>query len=110
MTVERRRDNQQWLLDYLVKTTGRVQNLDNVFLKRGVHVLALDGPGQGMSNLRKIRVDADNYADAGRAAIDFLVARPEVDAEQIALLGLSMGSYWAPLIASRDRRGKGRAR
>jgi pimeloyl-ACP methyl ester carboxylesterase len=80
--------------------------LDNLFLKRGVHVLALDGPGQGMSNLRKIRVDADNYADAGRAALDYLAARPEVDADQIALLGLSMGSYWAPLIASRDPRVK----
>src|SRR5919202_1995062 len=80
--------------------------LDNLFLKRGVHVLALDGPGQGVSNIRKIRVDADNYADAGRAALDYLAGRPEVDADQIALFGLSMGSYWAPLIASRDRRGE----
>ncbi len=78
--------------------------LDNLFVKRGVHVLALDGPGQGASNLRKIRVDADNYADAGRAAIDWLVGRPEVDAERLGLLGMSMGTYWAPLVASRDRR------
>src|SRR5713226_3447713 len=26
MRLERQRDNQQWLLDYLVKVTGRVQN------------------------------------------------------------------------------------
>jgi pimeloyl-ACP methyl ester carboxylesterase len=80
--------------------------LDNLFVKRGVHVLALDGPGQGISNLRKIRVDADNYAEAGRATLDYLVERREVDPDQIALLGLSMGSYWAPLIASRDGRVK----
>lgn len=80
--------------------------LDNLFLERGVHVLAIDGPGQGISNLRKIRVDADNYADAGRAAIDYLLTRPEVDADRIALMGMSMGTYWAPLIATRDRRVK----
>jgi hypothetical protein len=27
--TERRRDNQQWILDWLVKTTGRVQNFAN---------------------------------------------------------------------------------
>jgi dienelactone hydrolase len=78
--------------------------LDNIFVKRGVHVLVIDGPGQGASNLRKIRVDVENYAEAGRAAIDWLRARPEVDGERIGLLGMSMGTYWAPLIASRDRR------
>jgi dipeptidyl aminopeptidase/acylaminoacyl peptidase len=80
--------------------------LDNLFLERGVNVLVIDGPGQGASNLRKIRVDADNYADAGRAAIDYLLTRPEVDSARIGLMGLSMGTYWAPLIASRDQRVK----
>jgi pimeloyl-ACP methyl ester carboxylesterase len=80
--------------------------LDNLFLKRGVHVLAIDGPGQGVSNLRKMRVDAENYAAAGRAVVDYLLTRPEVDPERIGLLGLSMGTYWAPLIASEDHRVK----
>ena len=80
--------------------------LDNLFLDRDVHVLVIDGPGQGVSNLRKIRVDADNYADAGRAAIDYLLTRPEVEPERIGLMGMSMGTYWAPLIASRDQRVK----
>lgn len=80
--------------------------LDNVFLRRGVHVLVIDGPGQGTSNIRKIRVDAENYATAGTACIDWLAKRPEVDAERIGLLGMSMGTYWAPLIASRDHRVK----
>jgi dienelactone hydrolase len=80
--------------------------LDNVFLRRGVHVLAIDGPGQGSSNIRKIRVNAENYAAAGTAAIDWLVKRPEVDADRIGILGMSMGTYWAPLIASRDHRVK----
>src|SRR5919202_5856050 len=80
--------------------------LDNLFLDRDVHVLVVDGPGQGVSNVRKIRVDADNYADAGRAAIDYLLTRPEVEPERIGLMGMSMGTYWAPLIASRDQRVK----
>ena len=29
MRTERRRDNQQWILDWMVKTTGRVQNFAN---------------------------------------------------------------------------------
>ena len=76
------------------------------FLARGVHFAAMDGPGQGMSNMRKIRVTDDNYERAGRAVIDALAKRPEVDAERIGLMGRSMGSFWAPRIASVDKRVK----
>ncbi len=78
--------------------------LDNLFLQRGVNVLVIDGPGQGSSNIRKIRVDAENYAEAGSAAVDFLLARPEVDGDRIAVMGMSMGTYWAPLITTKDHR------
>ncbi len=77
---------------------------NNHFLHRGMHMLSIDGPGQGVSNIRKIRVTVDNYEKAGRAFIDYLVQRPEVDAERIGLFGISMGSYWAPRIAAHDRR------
>jgi dienelactone hydrolase len=71
-----------------------------------MNTLAIDGPGQGESLLRKIWVDEDNYGRAGRAAIDFLVKRPEVDANRIGLHGTSMGTYWGPLIAIEDSRVK----
>jgi pimeloyl-ACP methyl ester carboxylesterase len=76
------------------------------FLQRGVHYTAMDGPGQGISNLRKIRVTDDNYESAGKAVIDYLAARPEIDAERIGVTGRSMGSFWAPRIAALDPRVK----
>jgi len=76
----------------------------NDILRRGMHACAMDGPGQGMSNIRKIRVTSDNYERAVKAVIDVLENRPEIDAEKIAVLGISMGSYWAPRSAAIDRR------
>ncbi|MBI3015493.1 MAG: alpha/beta hydrolase [Candidatus Tectomicrobia bacterium] len=70
------------------------------FLERGLAVLRLDGPGQGTSNLRKIRVTATNYAEAGTAALELLARRPEVDPERIAIFGVSMGSYWGTLVGA----------
>lgn len=80
--------------------------LANPFARRGMHVLAIDGPGQGISNLRKIRVTDDNYERAASAAIDWLVQRPEVDADQIVIAGSSFGSHWGPRTAAIDRRVK----
>jgi pimeloyl-ACP methyl ester carboxylesterase len=77
---------------------------DHPFVARGMHCLHLDGPGQGTSNIRKLRVTLDNYERAGSAAIDYLVDRPEVDAEQIVVAGFSMGSYWGMRLAARDPR------
>lgn len=81
-----------------------VDALNHPFVARGMNCLHIDGPGQGTSNIRKIRVTLDNYERAGSAAIDFLEKRPEVDAEQIALSGFSMGSYWGMRMAADDKR------
>jgi pimeloyl-ACP methyl ester carboxylesterase len=78
--------------------------LQNDMLRRGMHGCAMDGPGQGMSNIRKIRVTADNYQRAVKAVIDALVARPEIDPERIGVFGISMGSFWAPQAAAFDDR------
>jgi pimeloyl-ACP methyl ester carboxylesterase len=74
------------------------------FVERGLNCLHLDGPGQGTSNIRKIRVTSDNYEQAGSAAIDYLCQRPEVDSEKIGVSGFSMGSFWGMRLAARDRR------
>ena len=78
----------------------------NDMLRRGMHACAIDGPGQGMSNIRKIRVTDDNYERAAKAVIDYLVSRPEIDAEKIGVFGISMGSFWGPRIAAHDPRVK----
>ena len=77
---------------------------NNHYVARGMNTLMIDGPGQGESLMREIWVDEENYGRAGKAAIDYLVTRPEVDAEKIGAHGTSMGSYWAPLTAIHDSR------
>lgn len=79
--------------------------LDNRFYNRGMNVLVIDGPGQGEARLRGICDDEhDKYQRAGRAAVDWLVDQPEVDADRIGVFGWSMGSYWAPRVAHEDNR------
>ena len=67
----------------------------NIGKERGFHILAMDGPGQGNSNIQKIRSVGDNYERAGAAVISYLKTRPEIDGDKIAIYGISMGSYWS---------------
>ncbi len=64
------------------------------FLKRGMTVLAIDGPGQGeMEFEHAMRFD---YEVPVRYAIDYLESRPDVDASRVGLMGVSLGGYYAP--------------
>jgi cephalosporin-C deacetylase-like acetyl esterase len=75
-------------------------------LERGIAVLAIDGPGQGETRERGINCTASNYEDAGKLACDFLVKRPEIDSDRLAIMGSSMGSYWGPRVAAVEPRFK----
>lgn len=77
---------------------------NNPVIRRNMHMIAMDGPGQGMSNIRKIRVTHDNYERAASAVIDYLLTRPEVDPGGIVMFGNSMGSFWAIHTAASDSR------
>ncbi|MEM2484521.1 MAG: alpha/beta hydrolase [Candidatus Caldarchaeum sp.] len=72
------------------------------FLERGFGVLSVDGPGIGesLNPKRKIPLTEDNFAKAGRACIDYLKTRKDVDPENICVYGVSMGSFWAVQVAS----------
>jgi dienelactone hydrolase len=73
-------------------------------LDRGWAMLLVDTPGRGSSiYLKGIRTRPD-YEVPGKACIDFLVSRAEVDAERIALLGISMAGYYAPRVAAFEKR------
>jgi len=76
----------------------------NVFTRRGLAVMSIDGPGQGESLARGFHVTLDNYQRAVRAVIDYVETRPEIDAARIGIMGMSMGSYWAPSSAAEDPR------
>lgn len=77
---------------------------DNPFSKRGMNLLCIDGPGQGITNLRGIKVTSTNYENAASAAVDYLLSRSDVGQNGVAVSGISMGSYWAMRLASIDSR------
>jgi len=72
------------------------------FLRRGMAVLAIDGPGQGeMEFTHPMRHD---YEVPVRAAIDYLETRPDINATRIGLLGVSLGGYYAARAAAFEPR------
>ena len=76
-------------------------------LERGIAVLALEGPGQGECCVREIHPTATNWMQAGPAVLSWLRSQSEVDADRVALSGVSMGSFWGTQVASVDDRLKG---
>ncbi len=73
-------------------------------IKRGMAVLSLEGPGQGEVSLRMpIRPD---YESTAAAAIDYLTARGDVDADRIGINGASLGGYYAARVAAHEPRVK----
>jgi dipeptidyl aminopeptidase/acylaminoacyl peptidase len=74
------------------------------FLRRGMAVLAIDGPGQGeMEFEHPMRFD---YEVPAGYAIDYLESRPDVDASRVGLMGVSLGGYYAPRAAAFEPRVK----
>ncbi|MGH9107977.1 MAG: alpha/beta hydrolase family protein [Acidimicrobiales bacterium] len=73
-------------------------------VRRGVGCLVVDGPGNGESiRFRGLPLRPD-YETAGRAAIDYLEGRPEVDAGRVGVMGISLGGYYAARCASKEPR------
>lgn len=73
-------------------------------LERGYNVLAFDGPGQGTMLIDRgvpLRPDWENVITP---VVDYLLARPDVDPEQIVVAGLSLGGYLAPRAATAEHR------
>jgi naringenin degradation protein FdeB len=74
------------------------------FAKRGIHTLAIDGPGQGETQrLRQIHSRPD-YEVPGTAAYEYVAARPEVDPKRVAVMGYSFGGYQAPRVVAFEKR------
>lgn len=72
------------------------------FLRRGMAVLAIDGPGQGeMEFDHPMRHD---YEVPARYAIDYLESRSDVDAKRVGMMGVSLGGYYAARAAAFEPR------
>ena len=74
--------------------------------KRGMACLILDGPGNGESiRFRGMPARHDSEV-AGSASIDYLEKRGDVDKDRIAVMGVSLGGYFAPRAAAFEKRFK----
>jgi pimeloyl-ACP methyl ester carboxylesterase len=90
------------LIPGLDSTKEEFFTLEEVFLRRGMATLAIDGPGQGECGYAlPIRPD---YEVAVAAALDVLAGREDLDLERVGALGVSLGGYYAPRAAAFEPR------
>lgn len=76
------------------------------FRRRGVSVLFVDQPGNGGSlRLQKLYGRADTETPV-KVCVDYLETRPDVDANRLGVVGLSLGGYYAPRAAAFEKRFK----
>lgn len=73
-------------------------------VRRGIHVLAIDGPGQGEALRLQGIPSRYDYEVPARAALDYLAGRDDVDSKRVAVMGFSMGGYYAPRAAAMEPR------
>ena len=71
---------------------------------RGIHTLAVDGPGQGEALRLQNIVSRFDFDVAGTAAYEYAITRSEVDPKRVAVMGSSMGGYYAPRCAALEPR------
>ena len=70
------------------------------FMRHGVALFAIDLPGTGESPHAVATPESDRIF---AAALDYLAARPEVDARRIVVQGRSWSGYWAAKLAITQR-------
>ncbi|MDH4149956.1 MAG: alpha/beta fold hydrolase [Betaproteobacteria bacterium] len=74
------------------------------FAKRGMHTLAIDGPGQGETlRFRGIHSRHD-YEVPGTAAYEYVAQRTDVDPARVVIMGYSFGGYYSARIAAFEQR------
>ncbi|WEB21084.1 alpha/beta hydrolase family protein [Lactobacillus gasseri] len=73
-------------------------------IKRGIHALTFDGPGQGMAlRLQDLKFRPD-FGNVLGPVIDFAQKQEEVDSEQIGAMGMSFGGFLVARGAAFDNR------
>ena len=74
------------------------------FARRGYNTLCLDGPGMGEMRRMRDMPSRYDYEVPGTAALDYLLTRPDVDGNRIAIMGYSFGGYYSSRIAAFEKR------
>lgn len=81
-----------------------ILGIASAYAARGMAYLAVDFPGQGGSlRLKDLHLPPDTER-IGKAVIDYLETRADVDASKIGMQGISMGGYGTPRAASGEKR------
>ncbi|MWG36167.1 alpha/beta hydrolase family protein [Halomarina oriensis] len=73
-------------------------------LARGYTVVVFEGPGQGAPLREQGLTARPDWEHVVGPVLDETAERPEVDADRIALVGVSFGGYYAPRAAAFDDR------
>ena len=73
---------------------------------RGVNFVGIEGPGQGEPLRLDKQYTRPDYEVAIAPLLDELAKRDDVDSDRLALVGISMGGYYAGRIASYEPRFK----
>jgi X-Pro dipeptidyl-peptidase (S15 family) len=73
-------------------------------LARGYHVLLFEGPGQGQALYEQRLYFRPDFEHVLGPVLDWLVARPDVRADRIGLIGRSFAGYLAPRAATVEHR------
>ena len=71
---------------------------------RGIHTLAIDGPGQGEALRLQGIPSRPDYEVPAAAAYDYVASRADVDPRRVAVMAFSMGGYYAPRAAAFEKR------
>jgi dienelactone hydrolase len=74
------------------------------FLNRGMAVLAIDGPGQYEAPMIGLYFSMENWMAAGPVLVDWIAARPELDATRIGVSGTSFGSLFGTVLTANEPR------
>ncbi|GAA1225544.1 alpha/beta fold hydrolase [Kitasatospora nipponensis] len=73
-------------------------------LRRGYHVLAYDGPGQGAALREQGLVFRPDWEAVVTPVVDYALTRAEIDPDRLVLFGYSLGGYLAARAAAHEHR------
>jgi dienelactone hydrolase len=74
------------------------------YLNRGMAVLAIDGPGQYEAPMIGLYFSMENWVATGPALVDWIAARPELDATRVGAAGTSFGSLFGTVLTANEPR------
>jgi 2,6-dihydroxypseudooxynicotine hydrolase len=86
----------------LDSTKEELRSTEALFLERGLATLSFDGPGQGESEYALPIEGA--WENVATAVVDYLMTRNDIDHQRIGVWGVSLGGYYAPRMASGEKR------